>query len=63
MRCGTEVVTDYFPPKAALSDRHPIVKATGVRFRFGARDGAPLAPHALGGGLYSVARLQARADG
>ncbi|WP_051102688.1 class I SAM-dependent methyltransferase [Parafrankia elaeagni] len=40
---GTELVADYFHPRIAHSDRHPIVKATGARFRSGARDGAALA--------------------
>ncbi|MEU5164045.1 class I SAM-dependent methyltransferase [Streptomyces sp. NPDC020875] len=45
---GTEVVADYFHPRIALSDRHPIVKATGARFRSGARDGNRLARFAPG---------------
>lgn len=40
---GTELVADYMHPRIALSDRHPIVKATGARFRSGARNGARLA--------------------
>lgn len=28
-----ELVADCFHPRIALSDRHPIVKATGARFR------------------------------
>ncbi len=40
---GSEVVADVFHPKVALSDRHPIVKATGARFLSGVRDGAELA--------------------
>lgn len=40
---GSEMVADVFHPKIALSDRHPIVKATGARFRSGVRDGAELA--------------------
>lgn len=40
---GTEVAGDYFHPKVAASDRHPIVRATGARFLSGARNGAALA--------------------
>ena len=43
LRAGSEVAADVFHPKVASSDRHPIVKATGARFRSGARDGAELA--------------------
>ncbi|MFT2016359.1 class I SAM-dependent methyltransferase [Streptomyces sp. 796.1] len=45
---GTELAADYFHPRLALSDRHPIVKATGARFRFGVRNGGALARHAPG---------------
>lgn len=40
---GSEAVADVFHPKVALSDRHPIVKATGAKFLSGVRDGAELA--------------------
>ncbi|MFD7032837.1 class I SAM-dependent methyltransferase [Streptomyces sp. NPDC059917] len=40
---AAELVADYFHPKVALSGRHPIVKATGARFRSGARGGRGLA--------------------
>ncbi|MFJ5264583.1 class I SAM-dependent methyltransferase [Streptomyces sp. NPDC088387] len=40
---GTELVGDYFHPRLALSDRHPIVRATGARFRSGAANGRRLA--------------------
>lgn len=40
---GTEILADYFHPRIALSDRHPIVKATGAKFLSGARNGAALA--------------------
>ncbi|MFD5557104.1 class I SAM-dependent methyltransferase [Streptomyces sp. NPDC127068] len=45
---GTELSGDYFHPRIALSDRHPIVKATGARFRSGAPDGRHLAATAPG---------------
>ncbi|MFI2026359.1 class I SAM-dependent methyltransferase [Streptomyces buecherae] len=48
---GTELAADYFHPKLAHSDRHPIVKATGARFLFGVRNGARLAQHAPGWSL------------
>jgi O-methyltransferase len=40
---GSEVLGDYFHPRIASSDRHPIVKATGARFLSGARNGRALA--------------------
>jgi O-methyltransferase len=40
---GTRLAADYFHPRIALGDRHPIVRATGARFRSGARDGTALA--------------------
>lgn len=45
---GTELAADYFHPRVALSGRHPIVKATGARFRSGARNGRALAAVAPG---------------
>ncbi|MFF3013186.1 class I SAM-dependent methyltransferase [Streptomyces sp. NPDC057939] len=45
---AAELVADYFHPKVALSGRHPIVKATGARFRSGARGGRGLAALAPG---------------
>lgn len=40
---GSEVAADVFHSKVALSDEHPIVKATGATFLPGVRDGAELA--------------------
>ncbi len=45
---GTQLLADYFHPRAALSGRHPIVKATGAQFCSGARDGRALADLAAG---------------
>ncbi|MGW2587077.1 hypothetical protein ACWCYZ_38315 [Streptomyces virginiae] len=41
-------MADFFHPKAALSGRHPIVRATGARFRSGVRGGRGLAAVAPG---------------
>ncbi|HEX7660731.1 MAG TPA: class I SAM-dependent methyltransferase [Pseudonocardiaceae bacterium] len=40
---GTQLVADYFHPMSMLSRRHPIARATGARFRSGARNGRALA--------------------
>ncbi|MCM2390499.1 class I SAM-dependent methyltransferase [Streptomyces albipurpureus] len=45
---GAELAGDYFHPRLALSDRHPIVRATGARFRSGAANGHRLAATAPG---------------
>ncbi|MEV7511721.1 class I SAM-dependent methyltransferase [Streptomyces sp. NPDC091201] len=45
---GTELAADYFHPRVALGGRHPITRATGARFRSGARDGRALARTAPG---------------
>ncbi len=46
---GTQLLADYFHPRAALGGHHRIGKAAGAQFRSGARDGR----------LYSVAQLTA----
>lgn len=57
---AAELVADCFHPRIALSDRHPIVKATGARFRSGARGGRGLAAVAPGWEKVSDHRVMER---
>lgn len=57
---AAELVADHFHPRIALSGLHPIVKATGARFRSGARGGRGLAAAAPGWKKVSDHRVMER---